>query len=151
MYRRIAMVAGIIFCAVFNLSSRAWAEDVRNFVDQPVPVLKDGTKMTLTDVEQAILAACKRYEYEVIAEAPGNISARWKRNTHSFDVSITYTADRYSIVYLDSVNMDYNPVKQKIDSTYNGYVAGLAAHVRGQLARVIDRMKAEAKQRKAAA
>ncbi|HEV7608403.1 MAG TPA: hypothetical protein VGO61_13755 [Steroidobacteraceae bacterium] len=151
MLNRIGFVAGLVLCAALT-ASPVWADDpLRNLVDQRVPVLRDGTTMSQADVEQAILAACKRYNYEVIAASPGVISARWVRGKLSFDVSIPYAADRYSILYLDSVNMDYNPAKQRIHHAYNGYVNGLAAHVRAQLALITDRMKAERKQQRAAA
>ena len=60
---------------------------------------------------------------------PGVINARWEHRGHSFDVIIPYTNSTYSIRYKDSVRMDFNPDKRRIDDAYNEYVAGLAEHI----------------------
>jgi hypothetical protein len=81
---------------------------------------------------------------------PGVINARWEHRGHSFDVRIPYTSSTYSIRYLDSVRMDFNPDKRRIDDAYNEYVAGLVEHIEAGLDDALGRLKKSQKIRKVA-
>jgi hypothetical protein len=56
-------------------------------------------------------------------------------------VSIPYNESTYSIRYLNSERMDYNPAKNRIDDAYNEYVAGLDEHIEAGLDDALDRFK----------
>jgi len=116
-------------------------DPLKELIDQEVPALKDGTRMTLAAVERAILDACARRKFAATVVEPGLITARWENRGHSFEVSIPYTDSTYSIRYKDSVRMDYNPAKNRIDDAYNEYVAGLNEHIEAGLDDALDRFK----------
>ena len=120
----------------------AWADDpLKDIIDHEVPTLKDGTRIALPDVQKAILDACARRRFAANVVAPGEISARWTHGRHWFDVRITFTDAKYSIRYVDSEHMDYNPAKRRIDDSYNEYVEGLDEHIEADFERALKLMK----------
>ena len=133
----LALLVGLLAVAPIALPN----DPLKELIDQEVPALKDGTRMSLSDVERAILDACARRKFKATVVEPGVISARWEHRGHSFDVSIPYTNSTYSIRYIDSVRMDFNPDKRRIDDAYNEYVAGLAEHIEAGLDDALSRLK----------
>ena len=114
------MFASLLTACLVGMAPVAMADDpVKDLIDQEVPALKDGTRMTPEVVERAILDACARRKFQASVEWPGLITARWEHRSHSFEVLIPYTASTYSIRYKDSQRMDYNPAKHRIDDSYN--------------------------------
>ena len=145
------LVAMVLGCGLLAAAPVALANDpLKELIDQEVPALKDGTHMTLAAVEQAILDACKRRKFAATVVEPGLITARWENHGHSFEVSIPYSDSTYSIRYKDSVRMDYNPVKRRIDDAYNEYVDGLAEHIEAGLDDALSKLKKSQKIRKVA-
>lgn len=145
------LVALVLGCGLLAAAPAALANDpLKELIDQEVPALKDGTRMTLAAVEQAILDACKRRKFSATVVEPGLITARWENHGHSFEVSIPYTDSAYSIRYKDSVRMDYNPAKRRIDDAYNEYVDGLAEHIEAGLDDALGKLKKSQKIRKVA-
>lgn len=155
MGKRNHLCAALAAIAALSLTPAAFADDpVKDIVDREVPTLKNGTRIALSEVERSILSACERRRFQCSIEAPGLIVGRWERRGHSFDVTIPYSDETYSIRYKDSVRMDYNPKRHRIDDAYNEYVAGLAEHIEADFERVLERMKraqknAQAEQKKA--
>lgn len=66
-------------------------------------------------------------------------------------IRIPFTDSTYSIRYKDSQRMDYNPKKQRIDDSYNEYVAALSEHIEADFERALKRLKVEQKRARAAA
>lgn len=124
----------------------ALADDPIKDIDEEVPALKDGARIAVADVEQAILDACKRRRFDAKVEAPGAIVARWTHGSHWFDVTIAYSDATYTIRYKDSGRMDYNAAKRRIDDSYNEYVAGLNEHIEADLERALKRLKVAQKE-----
>jgi hypothetical protein len=60
-------------------------------------------------------------------------------------VSIPYTNEKYSVRYKDSKHMDYNAARQRIDDSYNEYVASLNEHIEAYLEHALKRLKAAQK------
>jgi hypothetical protein len=142
----LALLVGLLATAPIALAN----DPLKELVDQEVPALKDGTRMALADVERAILDACARRKFKATVVEPGVINARWEHRGHSFDINIPYTNSTYSIRYKDSVRMDFNPEKRRIDDAYNEYVAGLAEHIEAGLDDALSRLKKSQKIRKVA-
>ena len=140
------MTIGLLAAAPAALAN----DPLKELIDQEVPALKDGTRMTLAAVEHAILEACNRRKFAATVVEPGLITARWENRGHSFEVSIPYTDSAYSIRYKDSVRMDYNAAKQRIDDAYNEYVAGLNDHIEAHLDEALSKFKKTQKIRKVA-
>jgi hypothetical protein len=151
MKSRSASVVAVLVVGLLAAAPAALANDpLKELIDQEVPALKDGTRMTLAAVERAILDACARRKFAAAVVEPGLITARWENRGHSFEVSIPYTDAAYSIRYKDSVRMDFNPVKRRIDDAYNEYVHGLAEHIEAGLDDALDKLKKSQKSRKVA-
>jgi hypothetical protein len=151
MKSRSASVVAVLVVGLLAAAPPALANDpLKELIDQEVPALKDGTRMTLAAVERAILDACARRKFAAAVVEPGLITARWENRGHSFEVSIPYTDAAYSIRYKDSVRMDFNPVKRRIDDAYNEYVHGLAEHIEAGLDDALDKLKKSQKSRKVA-
>ena len=140
------MVVGLLAATPAALAN----DPLKEIIDEKVPALKDGTRMTLAAVEHAILEACKRRRFAATVVEPGLITARWENRGHSFEVSIPYSDSTYSIRSKDSVRMDFNPTKMRIDDAYNEDVAGLAEHIEAGLDDALGKLKKSQKIRKVA-
>src|SRR5262245_10735293 len=104
-----SMLLASLLAAGLLAASPVFADDpVKDIVDQAVPALKDGTRISYREVEKAILEACARRKFKATVDEPGVITARWEHRGHSFDVTIAFNDRTYSIRYKDSVRMDYN-------------------------------------------
>jgi hypothetical protein len=140
--KRRMLFASVLTVCLAAMAPAALADDpVKDLLDQEVPALKDGTRMTPEAVEKAILDACARRKFQASVVEPGLISARWVHGSHSFQVSIPYNESSYSIRYQHSERMDYNPARHRIDDAYNDYVAGLAEHIDAGLENTLDRIR----------
>lgn len=148
MIRRTGLAVSLL-AALAAVAPAAWADDpVKDVVDHEVPALKDGTRIALPDVQAAILAACERRKFDATVVSPGLITARWAHGKHTFDVTIPFSDSAYSIRYKDSAYMDYNPKKNRIDDSYNDYVAALSEHIEADFERALKRLKVEQKRAK---
>jgi len=151
MTRRTGITASLL-TALLLVAPVARADDpVKDIIDHEVPALKDGTRIAMTDLQAAILAACERRRFAATVVSPGLITARWVHGGHWFDVSIPFSDSTYSIRYKDSERMDYNPAKNRIDDAYNEYVAALSEHIEADFERALKRLKVEQKRARAAA
>lgn len=114
---------------------------------QPVPIVnhenmvveRAGGKATAAQVKQAILAAASATGRQwVISEpSPGRLLATYHVRTHTVITEITYSAERFSVVYHDSVNMKYTPSGGTglIHPFYNQWVQDFVAAIRLQLSK----------------
>lgn len=104
---RLRMIAlGLTLAA--SVAPPALADDPIKDIDEAVPALKDGARVAVADVQQAILDACARRKFDAKVDPDGAITARWTHGSHWFDVAIAYADSNYSIRYKDSARMDYN-------------------------------------------
>lgn len=101
----------------------AMAATLENLIDVEVPTYIDGTRPSSDDVRDAILAGCKRKTWIPVADENGKITCSITvRARHFAEVEIPYTADKYSILYKDSRELDYDEKKQRIHRNYNKWV-----------------------------
>jgi hypothetical protein len=137
--------------AGFALAPLALADDpIKDVIDNEVPALKDGTRIHVGDVQVAILDACRKRRFECKVESDGVIVGVWSHHGHEFTVSIPYTNEKYSVRYKDSKHMDYNAARQRIDDSYNEYVASLNEYIEAYLEHALKRLKAAQKRAKKA-
>jgi hypothetical protein len=139
-------VAAIGLTLGLLVAPMAMADDPIKLFQEEVPALKDGSRIAIADVERAILDACKRRRFDAKSESPGVISARWTHGSHWFDVSIEFTDSAYSIRYKDSERMDYDEKRQRIDDSYNEFVAALSEHIDADFERALKRLKVAQKE-----
>ena len=110
------------------LGPLAWAaKPIHNVIDQPVPVIFDGSSRTLEEVKAAIIAGCQRRGWTATLDSDEQIKCSiLVRGKHFAEVVIPYSATSYSILYSDSRVLDYNEKKQRIHRNYNGWVIKLS-------------------------
>jgi hypothetical protein len=148
---RSGFIASLLGASLITFAPAALADDpVKDIVDHEIPALKDGTRIANADVEKALLAALARRKFTAAVESPGLIAARYEFGSHSFDVSIPFTDSVYSVRYKDSKRMDYNPARNRIDDSYNEFVAALDEHIQAQFEIALKRMKVAQKEAKKA-
>jgi len=103
----------------------------RDVIEREVPVLKDGTRLALADIERAILGACARNKFRCSVIEPGVISARRSRWFRPVEVIIPYSADGFAIHY-DS---------EQVDVARYQRVTGLVEVIEADLASELVRVK----------
>ena len=144
---RALLLAGALAAAPLALAD----DPIKDIIDHEVPALKDGTRMPLASVEDALLKALAARKFDAMVESPGLITARVAHRWNSFEVNVPFTDTTYSVRYKDSKRMDYDPVKQRIDDSYNEWLEGLEEHIQAQLEKKLAVLKAEQKAQQKAA
>lgn len=105
----------------------AYAKNVLEPTNIPVPVKVDGSGYTLDEVRQAIIGACQERGWSPRLENDNEIIASiLVRAVHYAEVSITFDTNHYSIKYRDSRELKYNPQKHTIHRNYNRWIAMLS-------------------------
>jgi hypothetical protein len=131
-----------LFLLAFAVSGTVFArtpEAVVNLVDQPV-ASASGKALTAEQVKQTIgkVAQDKKWIVTPMQNGKLNASLSWNGNKHTIVVEIACEADRYSVTYKDSVNMNYMvrdgaPV---IHPFYNRHVNALRDAIRVEMMRM---------------
>ena len=124
----------ILASLLLLVSSYAWgAKPIQNIVDESVPIIADGSSATLEDVKKAIIAGCKLKGWKAVLDGDTQIKCSiLVRGRHYAEVTIPYSESSYSILYLDSRELDYNEKKQKIHRNYNNWVIKLSQAINQQ-------------------
>lgn len=83
--------------------------------------------LTLEQVRKVILQAASQRHWTASERDKNRIRLSYARGSHSAIVDVAYTAKKYSILYVDSANLNYDtkdggPV---IHPTYNSWVTSL--------------------------
>jgi hypothetical protein len=128
-----------IFAFVFAVSGAVLArtpEAIVNVVDEPA-VAASGKTLTAEEVKDAITKAAQTKNWVVTPTVDGKLvaSLSWRNNKHTIMVEITCAPNRYSILYKDSINMDYGTWNDEpsIHPYYNRYVKELRDAIRVQM------------------
>jgi hypothetical protein len=129
----------VLFALALIVSGSAIARPpvpMTDVVDQPIATAS-GKSLTAEETQAAIRSAAESRKWVVTPISDGKIAASlsWNSNKHTIVVTITPTAERYSIAYKDSVNMHYGvrdgqPV---IHPYYNRFVDELRDAIRVEL------------------
>lgn len=115
---------------------------VNNFFDLPVPA--GSGAQTKDKIKGVILVACLGRGWVAQEIQPGLIRATMTvpcmhhctAATHSAQIEIPFTGARYSIIYKNSANLNYDPQKQIIHKQYNKWVNNLRQDIDVGLARL---------------
>jgi hypothetical protein len=103
----------IAFVSFLAASTLAFARAPEAIVDYPAieAVSGSGKSLSVNEVRQAIQDAGKRKGWSIVSRSDGKLSGRyaWKRDKFIMFVEITPIKGGYSLVYKDSVNLDYSP------------------------------------------
>lgn len=99
------LAASVVFCSAANAREPV---PVVNHIDVPV-MTSSGKAVSADQVRDAIMRAAEKKGWEVLRSPNSELlSAKLVvRNKHTIVVSIPYSAERYSIKYQNSINMNY--------------------------------------------
>jgi hypothetical protein len=104
---------------------------VQDIVDAPVVEPAGGAKLTADQVKLAIRRAGASLGWQIKEVQPYLLEGTLYLRTHMAQVNIPYSAERYSIVYKDSKNLDYDG--KSIHSNYNSWVQNLDRAIKVQM------------------
>ena len=131
MVKGIRILASLLALGLLSTAPQLHAnESLQEAIEREVPVLKDGTRLSMADIERAILAACERNKFRATVVAPGVIKAR-RRWSKSIVVMIPYSDDGFSI----------QPGGARGRVSQAEHIAGLAENIEADLARELVRVK----------
>jgi hypothetical protein len=104
---------------------------VQDIVDAPVVEPAGGAKLTADQVKLAFRRAGASLGWQIKEVQPYLLEGTLYLRTHMAQVNIPYSAERYSIVYKDSKNLDYDG--KSIHSNYNSWVQNLDRAIEVQM------------------
>jgi hypothetical protein len=115
---------------IIALPPTAIADPIQDFVDQPITTKANGENFTATEAQALIIKACTRRKWIPRLAGPGMLSVSiLVRGAHYAEVSIPYSATKYSILYVTSRELDADAKRRKIHRNYNKWVASLNAEI----------------------
>ena len=103
-----------------------------NLNDHSIEYLVDEGE-TLEDVKLSILRAGQSLGWEMTPLKPGLIRGKLNLRAHTAVVKIPYSMESYSIIYVDSINLDYDG--QNIHRSYPRWVNNLKVRIDDFIAR----------------
>lgn len=110
------------------------ASPVKNMIDVPVPIRADGGRFSLEEIRTAIIQGTQTRLWTPQGAGDGVIRAKLNvKNKHFAVVEIPFSETAYSIIYISSDNLDYNPTRQTIHRNYAKWVLQLSASINEQL------------------
>ena len=98
-----------------------------------VPVTKIHAKSSSETVYRAIRNAGISLGWKIRKIKPGVAEGKLALRSHVAVVRISYNKSSYSIRYVQSTNLKYNPKKQTIHSNYNGWIQNLEKAIDARL------------------
>jgi hypothetical protein len=104
---------------------------VMDIVDAPVVEPAGGQKLTADQVKLAIQRAGATLGWQIKDVQPFLLQGTLILRDHVAEVNIPYSAQRYSIVYKDSKNLNYDG--KNIHSNYNSWVQNLDRAIKVQM------------------
>jgi len=124
------LTAALLFAGPAHAGRDAPILDV---TDTPVSWLP-GVDRDEDKVARAIITACARLGWVCSIAAPGEIKGRLNLRSHQADVSIPYSTETYSILYVSSENLRYDAAERTIHRNYNNWVLNLQRQINAELA-----------------
>jgi len=103
--------------------------DVRisNLENLTVPTKYDGTQFAVKEVQAAIIEGCAARGWSASLESEGMISASiLVRGKHLAQIAIPFDSSTFSLLYVSSENLDYDPDRNTIHRNYNKWVLKLS-------------------------
>jgi hypothetical protein len=126
--------AGIFVAAlvlVVMIGCRAGGQ-VYEVKDAPIQTAT-GKEITLEQVQKAIIDAGIKQTWIMTPVKPGEILGEFNVQSHQIHVTIPYSTKHYSILYKDSSNLRYDPVKRTIHINYQKWIERLDNEIKARL------------------
>lgn len=131
--------AFLIFAAILSLDAAARTPVAIINFDNVSVATSNGKPVQAVQVSQAIQAAAGARNWTIATQSDGKLLATLHvRGKHTIVVAITYAADKYSLSYNSSVNMNYGirDGLSVIHPFYNKWVQELKESIRVALIRL---------------
>lgn len=124
-------VGAIVVCLalVAMVACRAGGQ-VYEVKDAPIESAKP---LTLDQVQKAIIDAGIKQTWIMTPIKPGEMLGEFNIQSHQIHVTIPYTTKTYSILYKDSSNLRYDPVKRTIHVNYAKWIERLDNEIKARL------------------
>jgi hypothetical protein len=125
---------GIVVAAlalVVMIGCRAGGQ-VYEVKDAPIQTAT-GKELTLEQVQKAIIDAGIKQTWIMTPVKPGEILGEFNVQSHQIHVTIPYSTKQYSILYKDSSNLRYDPVKRTIHVNYQKWIERLDNEIKARL------------------
>jgi hypothetical protein len=97
-----------------------------------------GKRLTLEQVQKAIVDAGIKQTWIMTPIKPGEMLGEFNIQSHQIHVLIPYTTQNYSILYKDSSNLRYDPVKRTIHVNYAKWIERLDNEIKSRLSAAGD-------------
>ncbi len=125
---RLLLIA--VSLCMFNASAIARAVvPIVNHENQDIPHA-EANVWPIEKVKEAILAAGRELEWQMNPVKDGHIVAtRVIRGKHTMVVDINYSSERYSVLYSNSINLNYTPGSSGTSSAAQAQVVTMPAKI----------------------
>lgn len=126
----VALVTGVLVVAANAHAACSRCEAIKNVTDAAV-VTGTGKEPSIEDVSSAIKLAGAALGWQVRDAGPGKLIAVLYIRTHTAEVEIPFSTQRYSIQYKSSMNL--NEEGGQIHRNYNGWIYNFSQGVNTRL------------------
>lgn len=127
--------AVVMLLLVFVVTGCRQPVAIQDIVDQPV-VRYDNTKLSMEDVERAIMLGGLEQGWVIRRVSPGHlVGTITVAGKHEALVDIHHDNATYSVTYKDSTNLDYKP-PNLVHKNYNFWVSKLVRSINSSIQRI---------------
>ena len=118
------------FLIIFAISCSSRVASLYDYEEQSIP---EG--LTISEVEKAIRIAAtkKKWQIKKNKKSENSFIAYQNARGHSAIIEIKYSTTNYSLLYLKSTNLNYNPEKKTIHRNYMKWIKSLKTIIDNQL------------------
>jgi len=122
-----ALCACVMLAAIVGCRAGGQVYEVK---DAPIEAAKP---LTLDQVQKAIIDAGIKQTWIMTPVKSGEMLGEYNVQSHQIHVLIPYTTKNYSILYKDSSNLRYDPVKRTIHVNYQKWIERLDNEIKARL------------------
>lgn len=122
-------VASLLVVVVIGCRAAGQVYEVK---DAPIQTAS-GKEPTLEQIQKAIIDAGIKQTWIMTPVKPGEMLGEYNVQSHQIHVTIPYTTKNYSILYKDSSNLRYDPVKRTIHVNYQKWIERLDNEIKARL------------------
>lgn len=123
-------LSAALICLVLAIVGCRAGGQVYEVKDAPIEAAKP---LTLDQVQKAIIDAGIKQTWIMTPVKQGELLGEYNVQSHQIHVTIPYTTKTYSILYKDSSNLRYDPVKRTIHVNYAKWIERLDNEIKGRL------------------
>ena len=125
-------VASLVLVAMMGCRAGGQVYEVKDALIQTA----SGKEPTLEQVQKAIIDAGIKQTWIMTPVKLGEMLGEFNVQSHQIHVTIPYTTKNYSILYKDSSNLRYDPVKRTIHVNYQKWIERLDNEIKARLSGV---------------